>query len=197
MTTAKVIKAALEAIMFVSGEPISISLAAEILSIDKKEVQKYFKELAADYEAEERGIYLLQADNTFQLATKGEYSVYISRLCGKPKEKKLSQAALEVLAIIAYRQPITKSEIDSVRGVKSDRIIEGLLKKELIEEKGRADSIGRPIIYGTTDVFLRHMGIAKLKELPDIENIEETLNLSMDGNEKADETEQISIETIV
>ena len=81
--------------------------------------------------------------------------------------------------------------------MKSDRIIEGLLKKELIEEKGRADSIGRPIIYGTTDVFLRHMGIAKLKELPDIENIEETLNLSMDGNEKADETEQISIETIV
>lgn len=197
MTTAKGIKAALEAIMFVYGEPISISLAAEILSIDKKEVQKYFKEMAADYAAQDRGIYLLEANNTYQLATKAEYAVYISRLGGKPKEKKLSQAALEVLAIIAYKQPITKSEIDSIRGIKSDRILEGLIKKELIEEKGRAESIGRPILYGTTDIFLRYMGISKIKELPDIENIEESMDADDTDDLKSDANEQISIDNMI
>lgn len=197
MTTAKAIKAALEAILFIHGEPMSISLASEILSIDKKEVQKYLKELALDYEAEDRGIYLIEANRTYQLATKADYAVYIARIGGKPKEKKLSQAALEVLAIIAYKQPITKSEIDSIRGVKSDRVIEGLLKKDLIEEKGRSDAIGKPILYGTTDVFLRHMGINKIKELPDIENIEASINACDEENLKADATEQISIENMI
>lgn len=196
MTTAKAIKAALEAILFVNGEPMTLSLAAQILSIDKKEAYKYLKELSEDYEKEERGIRILEANKTFQLVTKPEYFVYISRMCGAPKEKKLSQAALEVLAIIAYKQPITKSEIDSVRGVKSDRILEGLAKKELIEEKDRSDSIGRPILYGTTDGFLRYMGIEKIKDLPDIENIEENLTNDLDEGE-ADSTEQISIDAIV
>lgn len=197
MTTAKAIKAALEAIMFVNGEPLSLKLAAEILSIDKKELYKYFQELKADYEDDCRGLKLLEANNTFQLVTKHDYAVYIGRLGGAPKEKKLSKAALEVLAIIAYKQPITKSEIDSIRGVKSERILEGLSKKELIEEKGRAEAIGRPILYGTTEAFLRYMGIEKLKELPDIDSIEETLaGLATEENEIDDDTEQISIDTI-
>lgn len=197
MTTSKAIKAALEAIMFVYGEPISISLAAEVLSIDKKEVQKYFRELVSDYEAGDRGLQLIEANNTYQLATKPEYAVYIGRLCGRPKEKKLSQAALEVLAIIAYKQPITKSEIDSIRGVKSDRIIEGLIKKELVEEKGRAEVIGKPILYGTTNAFLRYMGITKINELPNIDNIEDTLDVENKDDGDADEVEQISIENMI
>ncbi len=97
-------------------------------------------------------------------------------MCTPVKEKKLSQSALEVLAIISYKQPITKGEIDSIRGIKCDRVIEGLLKKDLIEEKGRSTAIGRPILYGTTDAFLKHFGFESLKDLPDIENIESAVS---------------------
>ncbi|QIB70582.1 SMC-Scp complex subunit ScpB [Aminipila butyrica] len=172
MTTKKTIKSAFESMMFVWGEPLDVKTAADVFDISWKEAYDCFLELKQEYEQEGRGIRIIEINKTFQFITNGDNAPYIERLCTPVKEKKLSQSALEVLAIIAYKQPITKGEIDSIRGIKCDRVIEGLLKKELIQEKGRSNGIGRPILYGTTDAFLGHFGFENIRDLPDIENIE-------------------------
>ena len=139
------------------------------------------------YEREqERGIRIREIDKSFQFCTAMENGEYIERFCTPTKEKKLSQSAMEVLAIIAYKQPVTRSEIESIRGIKCERVIEGLAKKELIEEKGRSTGIGRPILYGTTKLFLEKFGFETLKDLPDIEEID-TL-VGRDEDEEALET---------
>ncbi|MBN7773059.1 SMC-Scp complex subunit ScpB [Clostridium aminobutyricum] len=172
MTTKKTIKSAFESMMFVWGEPLDVKTAAEVFNINWKEAYDYFLELKEEYEQEGRGIRVVEVNKSFQFVTDAENAIYIERLCTPIKEKRLSQSALEVLAIIAYKQPITKGEIDSIRGIKSDRVIEGLMKKDLIQEGGRSTAIGRPILYKTTDAFLKHFGFETLKDLPDIENIE-------------------------
>jgi segregation and condensation protein B len=108
------------------------------------------------------------------------------------REKRLSQQALEVLAIVAYRQPVTKGEIESIRGIRCDRVLEGLMKRDLIQEAGRSGAIGRPILYGTTDAFLKHFGFQNLKELPDIEDIAGVMNL--EEPDEPIETGQLTIE---
>ena len=173
----KEIKSAFESMMFVWGEPLDVKNAGEVMGIETDEAYAYFKEIQEEYAKEGRGIVVREIDGAFQFVTKSENHGYLRRLCTPVKERRLSQAALEVLAIIAYRQPVTKGEIDSIRGVKSERILEGLIKKELIEETGRSTAIGRPILYGTTTRFLRHFGFESLKELPEIEDIEDTLNV--------------------
>lgn len=172
MTTKKSIKSAFESMMYVWGEPLDVKTAAEVFNINWKEAYDYFLELKDEYEQEGRGIKIIEINKSFQFVTNPNNADYIERLCTPVKEKKLSQSALEVLAIIAYKQPITKGEIDSIRGIKCDRVIEGLMKKELVQEKGRSGAIGRPILYGTGDAFLKHFGFETLKDLPDIENIE-------------------------
>ncbi|QAT43873.1 SMC-Scp complex subunit ScpB [Aminipila luticellarii] len=172
MTTKKTIKSAFESMMFVWGEPLDVKTAAEVFNMNWKDAYDYFLELKQEYEQEGRGIRIVEVNKCFQFVTDADNSSYIERLCTPVKEKKLSQSALEVLAIIAYKQPITKGEIDSIRGIKCDRVIEGLMKKELIQEKGRSNAIGRPILYGTTDAFLKHFGFESIQDLPDIENIE-------------------------
>jgi len=176
MTTKKTIKSAFESMMFVWGEPLDVKTAAEVFNMNGKDAYDYFLELKQEYEQEGRGIKIIEINKSFQFVTNEENFSYIERLCTPVKEKKLSQSALEVLAIISYKQPITKGEIDSIRGIKCDRVIEGLLKKDLIEEKGRSTAIGRPILYGTTDAFLKHFGFESLKDLPDIENIESAVS---------------------
>ena len=126
-----------------------------------------------EYEQEGRGIMIRRVKNSFQFATRAENADAIERLCRPVKTKKLTQAALETLAIVAYKQPVTRSEIDSIRGIKSDRIIEGLMKKDLICEKGRSEGIGRPILYATTDNFLKQFGLTNIKELPEFEEHED------------------------
>lgn len=193
MTTKKTMKSAFESMMFVWGEPLESKIAAEVFNINWKEAYDCFIELKEEYEQEGRGIKIIEVNNSFQFVTNQENSSYIERLCTPVKEKKLSQSALEVLAIIAYKQPITKGEIDSIRGIKCDRVIDGLVKKELIEEKGRSNAIGRPILYGTTDVFLKHFGFETLEDLPDIENIESAV-LAEESEDKETNNQQISIE---
>jgi len=171
MTSKKTIKSAFESMLFVWGEPLDVKVAAEIFNMNWKDAYDYFKELQAEYEQEGRGIQIREIDKSFQFCTNIENSEYIERLCTPVKEKRLSQSALEVLAIIAYKQPVTKGEIESIRGIKCDRVIEGLLKKELIAEVGRSSGIGRPILYGTTSVFLKKFGFKDLKDLPDIDDI--------------------------
>ena len=125
-----------------------------------------------------------EIEQSFQFCTVPKNSEYIQRFCTPVREKKLSQSALEVLAIIAYKQPVTRAEIDAIRGIKCDRVIEGLAKKELVEEKGRSHGIGRPILYGTTKLFLEKFGFSSLKDLPEIEEIE-TLLGEEDSEEEA------------
>lgn len=161
--------------MFVWGEPLDIKEVAEIFNIDKKEAYVYFKELQEEYEADGRGIVIREVNKSFQFVTRKENLDYIERLCTPVKQKRLSQSALEVLAIVAYKQPVTKGEIEAVRGIRCDRVIEGLTRKNLVAEVGRSDAVGRPILYGTTDEFLKQFGFETLKELPDIEDIEGVL----------------------
>lgn len=180
MISNKSIKSAMESMMFVSGEPVEAKEVAEIFNITKEDAIRYFEELMEEYDQEGRGIGLRRINDSFQFITREENSEYISRLFTPVKIKRLSQSALEVLAIIAYKQPVTKAEIDAIRGIKSDRVIEGLMKKELVEEKGRADTVGRPILYATTKEFLKNFGFSNIKELPDIQDIAGDIALTSD-----------------
>lgn len=169
------LKSAMESMMFVWGEPLEIKAAADVFGIDKKEALELFRELQKEYEEQNRGIRIREVDKAFQFHTFSENDDYIQRLCTPVKEKRLSQSAMEVLAIIAYKQPVTKGEIESIRGIRCDRVIEGLLKKDLIEEKGRSTGIGRPILYGTTTIFLENFGFSDLKDLPRLENVSDAI----------------------
>lgn len=176
MSSNKVIKAAFEAMMFTWGEPLDVKLAADVFGITSKEAYETFNELRNEYEQQGRGIRIREINKAFQFVTSPDVYDYIERLCTPSKQKKLSQAALEVLAIIAYKQPVTRGEIEAVRGIKCERVLEGLENKNLIEEVGRSPGIGRPILYGTTDMFLRNFGFSSINELPDIDDIESVVH---------------------
>ena len=192
MTSKKTIKSAFESLMFVWGEPLDVKTVAELFNISNKEAYDYFAELKEEYDREGRGIRIREINKNFQLVTSSENVEYIERLCTPVREKRLSQQALEVLAIVAYRQPVTKGEIEAIRGIRCDRVLEGLMKRDLVQEAGRSSAIGRPILYGTTDAFLKHFGFQNLKELPDIEDIAGVMNL--EEPEEVVETGQLTIE---
>jgi segregation and condensation protein B len=168
-------KSAFESMMFVWGDPLDVKIAANAMNIEGAEALEYFRELAQEYDEQERGIRVREVDGKFQFVTYEENYDYIRSIVTPAKERRLTQAALETLAIIAYKQPVTKGEIDSIRGIKSERVIEGLIKKGLIEERGRSNAVGRPILYGTTDLFLTNFDLTTIKELPQIEDIEEAI----------------------
>lgn len=194
MTSKKSIKSALESLMFVWGEPLDVRVAAELFNMNWKDVYECFKELQEQYESEGRGIVIREISKSFQFCTRPENSIYIERLCTPVREKRLSQSALEVLAIIAYKQPVTKGEIESIRGIKCDRVIEGLTKKGLIEEKGRSTAIGRPILYGTTKLFLEGFGFASIKELPEIDDIGSAIQVEEEEGPDGLDFQQIAID---
>lgn len=162
-------KAAIEAMLFVSGEPLTLREIAINLEATPKYVEELLEEMMADYEVTNRGIKLILINGAYQLVTKAEYSDYIQKLLKKNKRQSLSQASLESLAIIAYKQPITRIDIDEIRGVKSESAIQRLLEKELIKEVGRLEVPGRPILYGTTEEFLRQFELHNLEELPSLD----------------------------
>jgi segregation and condensation protein B len=172
MQNKKRIKSAFESIMFIFGEPIDVKLAASAVGIEKTEALDCFRELASEYESREGGIRIRETDGRFGFVTYEENFDYIRSVTTPAKERRLSQAALETLAIVAYKQPVTKSEIDSIRGIKSDRVIEGLILKELIEDRGRSGAIGRPTLYGTTKKFLEYFDLTDLGELPTLDDEE-------------------------
>ena len=180
-------KSAFESMMFVWGEPLDVKAAADVFDITKQEAYDLFKELQAEYEQEGRGIVIREINKTFQFVTREENADYIERLCTPVKARRLSQSALEVLAIVAYKQPVTKGEIEAIRGIKCDRVMEGLMKKDLVCEKGRSEAVGRPILYGTTDTFLKNFGFSSLKELPPIDDVEGVMAVDADLVETEDE----------
>ena len=173
MYSNKTMKSALETMMFMWGEPLEVKDAAEVLEAEKAEVRELFRELQAEYEQEGRGIRIREVDDAFGFVTLAENDIFLQKLCTPVRVRRLSQAALEVLAIIAYRQPVTRSEIDSIRGIKSERVIDGLIDKGLIEVTGRSEGVGRPLIYATTKEFLKKFGFASLKDLPEVPEYEE------------------------
>ena len=173
MYSNKKMKSALETMMFVWGEPLEVKDAAEVLEADKKDIKELFRELQAEYEHEGRGIRIREVDDAFGFVTLAENDMFLKKLCTPVRVRRLSQAALEVLAIIAYRQPVTRSEIDSIRGIKSERVIDGLIDKGLVEISGRSEGVGRPLIYATTKEFLKKFGFSSLKDLPEVPEYEE------------------------
>ncbi|MBQ6151716.1 MAG: SMC-Scp complex subunit ScpB [Mogibacterium sp.] len=173
MYSNKTMKSALETMMFIWGEPLEVKDAAEVLEADKNVIRGLFRELQAEYEQEGRGIRIREVDDAFGFVTLAENDMFLRKLCTPVRVRRLSQAALEVLAIIAYRQPVTRSEIDSIRGIKSERVIDGLIDKGLIEISGRSEGVGRPLIYSTTKEFLKKFGFSSLKDLPEVPEYEE------------------------
>ena len=168
----KTIKSAIESMMFVWGEPLAIKDIADIFNVDKKEIYEACKELQNEYEEEGRGIVIREVNKSFQFVTRKENLEYIERLCTPVRRRRLSQSALETLAIVAYKQPVTKGEIEAVRGIRCDRVLEGLVAKNLVTVVGRAETVGRPNLYGTTNEFLKQFEFESLKDLPKIEDLE-------------------------
>jgi len=171
-------KAALEALLFVASEPLSVQALARIAEVDVADALELLRELAGDYEERPGGLKLVEAADTWQMCTRPEYAPYIERLYRRSGTG-LSRAAVETLAIIAYRQPITRTELELIRGVKVDSPLSTLLERNLIEEKGRREGPGRPVLYGTTLDFLKYFGLKNLSDLPSledflVENIEDT-----------------------
>lgn len=159
----------LEAILFVSGEPVELNELAKALEISSLELTVALDELEGYYDRERRGIRLLRFGDHVQLGTRPDYAPYVERLLQPIQKQTLSQAVMETLAVIAYKQPVTRSEIEAIRGVKCDYSVQSLVNKRLICEVGRKESLGRPILYGTTDEFLRHFCISSLEELPKVD----------------------------
>ena len=162
-------KSAIEAMLFVSGEPLTAKDLINNLEIDNKLVLEIINEMTIEYEKEDRGLRLIEINGGYQLVTKEENSDFIQKLLKKNRKHSLSQASIESLAIIAYKQPITRIDIDEIRGVKSESALQRLVERNLIREVGRLEVPGRPILYGTTDEFLRQFGLKTLKELPSLD----------------------------
>jgi len=178
------LKHIVEALIFASDEPIDTQTIVNIIkSVDKEEelelyslVENAIEELNQFYEENGVAFRIIKIAKGYQFATRPEFSRYVGFMNTERRQKRLSQAALETLAIIAYKQPITKPEIERIRGVNADYILSTLLEKNLICIKGRAETIGRPLLYGTTDEFLKYFGISDISDLPKPREIEEILS---------------------
>lgn len=165
-------QAAIEAILFAMGNSVELSTIAEALSLDKAAVRQLINEMIERYKKEDRGIQIIELEDSYQLCTKKEYYEYLIKIALHPKKPVLTDIMLETLSIIAYKQPVTRSEIEKIRGVKSDFAVNKLLEYELIKELGRLDAPGRPILFGTTEEFLRCFGVRTLEELPDLDPVQ-------------------------
>lgn len=160
------IKGIIEAVVFASGDPVPIKDLSEATGISIKRIKEIIEEMKKDYDKECRGIVLMEFNNKLQYGTKCEYAEYIKKILKPDSKQRLSQAALETLAIVSYKQPVTRAEIDEIRGVRSESAVATLLEKGLIMENGRKEAAGRPILYATTDEFLKYFGFKNIKELP-------------------------------
>lgn len=160
-------KAAIECLLFVSKEPVSIKTLAQILELSAEDVLALVRELQQEYR--ERGIQIQEIAHGFQMCTRSEFALYIEQLYKPQTSYGLSRAALETLAIIAYKQPITRAEVEAIRGVKVDSSLGTLVEKNLVREVGRKDGPGRPMLFGTTPAFMKYFGLKDLTELPDPE----------------------------
>ena len=175
--------AKLEAMLFASGDPIEASKLAEVLEIDIETVVRMLGHLSGMYDERESGLMLIQIDNKYQLCTREAHSDEVRKLLEIKKNTPLSNAAFEVLAIIAYNKTVTRAFIEQIRGVDCSGPISSLVQKGLIEEKGRLDLPGRPLVYGTTDRFLRCFSLNSLEDLPELPKTEEVEGINKDESQ--------------
>lgn len=190
----KELKGIMEGLLFASGdEGITIKQLAKVLDVTSETVEHLMNELKFDYEHMQRGIMIMQSNEVFHLTTKPEHNAYYKKMLEEPKSTRMSQAMLETLAIIAYRQPITRVEIEEVRGVNSDYAVQTLLARSLIETVGRKETVGRPRLFGTTKAFLTYFGLTSMDDLPvlpeeaDQETVEKEADLFFDREMPEDE----------
>ncbi len=161
-------QAVIEAVLFTMGESVEINRLAEVIEEDVKTTKAILQEMQERYEQEDRGIFITRLDDAVQLCTKAEMYEYLIRIAKTPKKMSLTDTVLETLSIIAYKQPVTRVEIEKVRGVSCDHAINKLLEYDLITELGRLDAPGRPLLFGTTEQFLRSFGVKSLEDLPEL-----------------------------
>jgi len=165
-------EAVIEAVLFTMGESVEISRLADVIEEDVKTTKSILQDMSKRYEQQERGITLTQFDNAVQLCTKADMYEYLVKIAKTPKKMTLTDTVLETLSIIAYKQPVTRIEIERVRGVSCDHAINKLLEYDLIMELGRLDAPGRPLLFGTTEQFLRCFGVKSLEELPEMNPVQ-------------------------
>ena len=168
-------KTVLEAVLFAMGGSVELKALAEACDQDEATTKRLVYSLADDYEAEKRGMKIIELDGSFQMCTRPEYYENLIKVASRPRKYVLTDVLLETLSIIAYKQPVTKQQIEQIRGVKSDHAVNKLLEYNLVEEVGRLNVPGRPILFGTTEDFLRSFGVSSLEELPSMkpEQLEE------------------------
>ena len=181
-------KAAIEAILFTMGESVELSKLADVLEIKKSEAKKLVEELQEEYEQQNRGINIVELDGAYQMCTRTENYEYLIKIAKQPRKRVLTDVLLETLSIIAYKQPVTKAEIEKIRGVSSDHAVSKLVEYNLVCELGRLDAPGRPLLFGTTEEFLRSFGVHSVDELPVLSTVqleefkaeaEEEMNISI------------------
>lgn len=187
----KEIQAIIEALLFAAGEAVELDTIADIVDVDKKTLKKIIKNMMDEYNYERRGLHIIKLENSYRMCTRGEYKEYVSMLMKPGRKLQLSNAAIEVLAIVAYKQPVTRSAIEHIRGVNCDYIVNRLIEREFIAEVGRLnDAPGRPILFGTTKQFLQTFGIESISELPEFDSLavpEETETVGSPDVETAEE----------
>ena len=164
----KEMEGVIEAILFTMGESVELSRIAKALEEEEETVRNVIHQMMERYEKEDRGIHIIELDNAFQMCTKKETYEYLIRIAKQPKRHVLTDVALETLSIIAYKQPVTKLEIEKIRGVKSDHAVNKLIEYDLVTEVGRLNAPGKPILFGTTEEFLRRFSVQSVEGLPSI-----------------------------
>ena len=182
------IKAVIESILFTMGGSVELERFAQVLEIDKQDARAVIEEMMKEYDEQQRGIRIIEIDGSFQMCSSRDSYEYLIKLVKIPRNYKLTDIQLETLSIIAYKQPITKIEIEKIRGVQSDYAVNRLVEVGLVEEKGRLDQPGRPVLFGTTEEFLRRFGLKDTEDLPDIA-VEKVESFKMEAEQELGYTE--------
>ncbi len=165
-------KAILEAVLFTMGESVEIERLGAVIEKDKKTTRELLNEMKAEYEERDCGVTLMELEDSFQMCTKAEMYEYLIKIAKTPRKYVLTDTLLETLSIVAYKQPITRAEIEKIRGVSCDHAVNRLVEFGLIAEVGRMDAPGRPLLFGTTEEFLRSFGVKSLEELPELSAVQ-------------------------
>lgn len=177
------LEGAIEAILFTMGDSVELGKIAAAIEHDENTTRKIIRQMMDKYASEDRGVRILELENSFQMCTKKEMYEYLIRIARQPKRYVLTDVLLETLSIIAYKQPVTKLEVEKIRGVKSDHAVNKLVEYNLVCEAGRLDAPGRPLLFGTTEEFLRRFGVQSVDELP-VMNPEQVETLKTEAEEE-------------
>ena len=170
---AETLEAKIEAVLFAMGDSVEESRLAEALGVTAIEIRTAVENLKKEYDSENRGIKLLELDGSYQLATKPEFYGDLVSIAKHPKKPALTDTLMETLSVIAYKQPVTKADIEKIRGVSSDHAVNRLIEFELVKEVGRVNAPGRPILFGTTEEFLRRFGFSSIDDMPQMDPVQE------------------------